>query len=123
MFSQLVWLDCHVNLQIGLEKGLEMLNIFKSYSAKTSMLDDFNFYENREKSLNTKKSNKPATLRMEIFENSDFPVSSLSSFLVYFSLLFFNFEPLYVKFIQISLVYPNSVMKHLCAIILFFNRD
>ncbi|XP_024455682.1 YTH domain-containing protein ECT1 isoform X1 [Populus trichocarpa] len=59
--------------EIGLEKGLEMLNIFKSYSAKTSMLDDFNFYENREKSLNTKKSNKPATLRMEIFENSDFP--------------------------------------------------
>ncbi|KAI5593013.1 hypothetical protein BDE02_04G191400 [Populus trichocarpa] len=58
--------------EIGLEKGLEMLNIFKSYSAKSSMLDDFNFYENREKSLNTKKSNKPATLRMEIFENSDF---------------------------------------------------
>jgi len=99
-----------------------MLNIFKSYSAKTSMLDDFNFYENREKSLNTKKSNKPATLRMEIFENSDFLVSFLSSFLVYFSLLFFNFEPLYVKFIQISLVYPNSVMKHLRAIILLCNH-
>ncbi|KAJ6394896.1 hypothetical protein OIU77_023998 [Salix suchowensis] len=59
--------------EIGLEKGLEMLNIFKSYSAKTSILDDFNFYENREKSSKTKKSNKPATLRMDIFENSDFP--------------------------------------------------
>ncbi|KAJ6711290.1 EVOLUTIONARILY CONSERVED C-TERMINAL REGION 11 [Salix purpurea] len=59
--------------EIGLEKGLEMLNIFKSYSAKTSILDDFNFYENREKSCKTKKSNKPATLRMDIFENSDFP--------------------------------------------------
>ncbi|CAK7357123.1 unnamed protein product [Dovyalis caffra] len=62
--------------EIELKQGLEMLNIFKSYSAKTSLLDDFNFYENREKSLNTKKSNKPATLRMEIFENSDFPKHS-----------------------------------------------
>ncbi|KAF2320033.1 hypothetical protein GH714_022305 [Hevea brasiliensis] len=57
---------------IGLEQDLEMLNIFKSYSAKTSLLDDFNFYENQEKSLHTKKSNKPATLRMEIHENGDF---------------------------------------------------
>ncbi|XP_057990221.1 YTH domain-containing protein ECT3-like [Hevea brasiliensis] len=58
--------------EIGLEQDLEMLNIFKSYSAKTSLSDDFNFYENQEKSLHTKKSNKPATLRMEIHENGDF---------------------------------------------------
>ncbi|KAF2319998.1 hypothetical protein GH714_021859 [Hevea brasiliensis] len=65
-------LDKWNDWSIGLEQGLEMLNIFKSYSAKTSLLDDFNFYENPEKSLHTKKSNKPATLRMEIHENGDF---------------------------------------------------
>ncbi|XWS55317.1 hypothetical protein CRYUN_Cryun10bG0164600 [Craigia yunnanensis] len=48
---------------IGLKQGLEMLNIFKSYSAKSSLLDDFEFYENREKTLNTNKNYKSATLR------------------------------------------------------------
>ncbi|KAK6143770.1 hypothetical protein DH2020_024118 [Rehmannia glutinosa] len=35
--------------EIGLKQGLEMLSIFKSYSEKASLLDDFNFYESREK--------------------------------------------------------------------------
>lgn len=77
-------------MQIVLKQGLEMLNIFKSYSAKTSLLDDFNFYEKREKSLNTKKGNKPATLQMEIFKNGDFAVSSMSSFLVNTSFIFLD---------------------------------
>ncbi|XWS67476.1 hypothetical protein CRYUN_Cryun04dG0009700 [Craigia yunnanensis] len=51
--------------EIGLKQGLEMLNIFKSYSAKTSLLDDFGFYENREKTLNAKNNYKSATLRYE----------------------------------------------------------
>uniref|UniRef100_A0A2P2K6A3 YTH domain-containing family protein n=2 Tax=Rhizophora mucronata TaxID=61149 RepID=A0A2P2K6A3_RHIMU len=58
--------------EIFLKQGLQMLTIFKNYSAKTSLLDDFNFYETREKSLRAKKSNKPASLRMEIYENGDF---------------------------------------------------
>ncbi|OMO75140.1 hypothetical protein CCACVL1_16306 [Corchorus capsularis] len=49
--------------EVHLKQGLEMLNIFKSYSAKTSLLDDFGFYENREKTLNAKKNYKPATQR------------------------------------------------------------
>ncbi|XP_068339879.1 YTH domain-containing protein ECT1-like isoform X2 [Pyrus communis] len=57
--------------EIGLKQGLEMLNIFKSYTAKTSLLDDFTFYENREKSLQAKRSNKPATLKMENYDNGD----------------------------------------------------
>ena len=40
-----------------------MLNIFKSYSVKSSLLDDFGFYENREKTLNTNKNHKSVTLR------------------------------------------------------------
>ncbi|XP_009355299.2 YTH domain-containing protein ECT3 isoform X1 [Pyrus x bretschneideri] len=57
--------------EIGHKQGLEMLNIFKSYTAKTSLLDDFTFYENREKSLQAKRSNKPATLKMENYDNGD----------------------------------------------------
>ncbi|XP_031253661.1 YTH domain-containing protein ECT3-like isoform X2 [Pistacia vera] len=51
--------------EIGLQQGLEMLKIFKGCSAKTSLLDDFNFYETREKSQNVKKSTKPATQRIK----------------------------------------------------------
>ncbi|XP_015875839.3 YTH domain-containing protein ECT4 isoform X1 [Ziziphus jujuba] len=58
--------------EIGLNQGLEMLNIFKSYTAKMSLLDDFCFYDNREKLLHAKRSNKPATLQMEIYNNGDF---------------------------------------------------
>lgn len=44
--------------EIGLKQGLEMLKIFKSYSAKTSLLDDFDFYENRETLLKANRSCK-----------------------------------------------------------------
>ncbi|XP_076906770.1 YTH domain-containing protein ECT3-like [Bidens hawaiensis] len=40
---------------VGLKQGLEMLEIFKSYSAKTSLLDDLSFYENREKLIKAKR--------------------------------------------------------------------
>lgn len=32
-----------------------MLNIFKNYPAKTSILDDFDFYESRQKVMQEKK--------------------------------------------------------------------
>ncbi|KAL6517775.1 YT521-B-like domain [Orobanche minor] len=47
--------------EIGLKQGLEMLSIFKNYSERTSVLDDFSFYENREKSLKAKRDAKPAS--------------------------------------------------------------
>ncbi|XP_023730288.1 YTH domain-containing protein ECT1 [Lactuca sativa] len=46
--------------EVGLKQGLEMLEIFKSYSAKTSLLDDLSFYENREKMLKAKRISKAA---------------------------------------------------------------
>ncbi|XVE67482.1 hypothetical protein DITRI_Ditri08aG0164500 [Diplodiscus trichospermus] len=61
--------------EIGLKQGLEMLSIFKSYSAKSSLLDDFGFYENREKTLNAKRNYKSATRG---YEADDLTVSSLS---------------------------------------------
>lgn len=62
-------------LQIGLQQGLKMLRIFKSYSGVTSMLDDFNFYEKRERSLRAKRDNMRAP-QTEMFTHHDFPVSS-----------------------------------------------
>jgi len=39
------------NLQVKLEQGLKMLAIFKNHEAETSILEDFNFYEQREKAM------------------------------------------------------------------------
>ncbi|CAA0814077.1 evolutionarily conserved C-terminal region 11 [Striga hermonthica] len=41
--------------EIGLKQGLEMLSIFKNYTERTCVLDDFEFYENREKALKAKR--------------------------------------------------------------------
>eukprot|EP00270_Netrium_digitus_P015999 TRINITY_DN5668_c0_g1_i5.p1 TRINITY_DN5668_c0_g1~~TRINITY_DN5668_c0_g1_i5.p1 ORF type:complete len:314 (-),score=104.15 TRINITY_DN5668_c0_g1_i5:185-1126(-) len=42
--------------EVEMQQGLEMLRIFKSYSAKTSILDDFGFYDSRQKALQEKKA-------------------------------------------------------------------
>ncbi|XP_042490112.1 YTH domain-containing protein ECT4-like isoform X2 [Macadamia integrifolia] len=56
--------------EIGLKQGLEMLTIFKNFPIKTSMLDDFNFYEERERTLHTRKGNKPSSSpEMEVYRN------------------------------------------------------
>ncbi|XP_054824246.1 uncharacterized protein LOC129322167 isoform X2 [Prosopis cineraria] len=34
--------------EVGLKQGMEMLNIFKRFLAKTSLLDDYDFYTNRD---------------------------------------------------------------------------
>lgn len=61
-----------------------MLNILKNYSEKTSILDDFNFYENREKLLKAKRSSKPA-IQTDVFEKADSLVS-FSSLSIYINL-------------------------------------
>lgn len=43
-------------LQVKLEQGLEMLKIFKEHVTKTSILDDFGFYENRQKLMQEKRA-------------------------------------------------------------------
>ncbi|KAI3701978.1 hypothetical protein L6452_27517 [Arctium lappa] len=44
--------------EVGLEQGLEMLEIMKRYPSKTSLLDDLSFYENREKLLKARRMSK-----------------------------------------------------------------
>ncbi|KAA8522655.1 hypothetical protein F0562_009183 [Nyssa sinensis] len=42
--------------EVNLEKGIEMLKIFKDHDADTSILDDFNIYDEREKALQERKA-------------------------------------------------------------------
>lgn len=42
--------------EVKLEQGLQMLKIFKDHSSKTSILDDFAFYENRQKLMQEKRA-------------------------------------------------------------------
>ncbi|KAL6615794.1 hypothetical protein ACP70R_038064 [Stipagrostis hirtigluma subsp. patula] len=46
--------------EIRFPKGTEMLSIFKNFSCKTSILDDFDFYENRQKVMQDRRG-KPFT--------------------------------------------------------------
>ncbi|KAK1407761.1 hypothetical protein QVD17_39387 [Tagetes erecta] len=42
--------------EIKYKKGVEMLKVFKNYAKKTSLLDDFMYYENRQKILQEEKA-------------------------------------------------------------------
>ncbi|KAM7463191.1 hypothetical protein LguiA_031312 [Lonicera macranthoides] len=42
--------------EVRYKKGMEMLKIFKNYTSKTSVLDDFMYYENRQKILQEEKT-------------------------------------------------------------------
>lgn len=56
-----------------------MLKIFKSYSAKTSLLDDFDFYENREKLFRSQRSTKHTSPEVqEVYGNDNYHVCSIS---------------------------------------------
>eukprot|EP00262_Sarcandra_glabra_P022162 TRINITY_DN96_c0_g1_i1.p1 TRINITY_DN96_c0_g1~~TRINITY_DN96_c0_g1_i1.p1 ORF type:complete len:635 (+),score=131.86 TRINITY_DN96_c0_g1_i1:271-1905(+) len=45
--------------EVKFEQGLEMLNIFKDYTSKTCILDDFGFYESRQKTMQEKRAKQP----------------------------------------------------------------
>ncbi|PIN02884.1 putative high-glucose-regulated protein [Handroanthus impetiginosus] len=47
--------------EVKLEQGIEMLKIFKNHDADTSLLDDFNFYDEREKTLVERKAKHRAS--------------------------------------------------------------
>lgn len=51
-----------VNLQVKLEQGIEMLSIFKNYETDMSILDDFEFYEDRQKAMQERKARQQASL-------------------------------------------------------------
>lgn len=50
-------------IQVPSSQGSEMLNIFKNYSLKTSILDDFQFYETRQKFMQDNRARKQTHLQ------------------------------------------------------------
>ncbi|KAM3260964.1 hypothetical protein ACQJBY_051926 [Aegilops geniculata] len=51
--------------EVKLEHGLQVLKIFKDHVSKTSILDDFSFYDNREKIMQERKSQRQHQLKKE----------------------------------------------------------
>ncbi|KAL0900257.1 hypothetical protein Bca101_084218 [Brassica carinata] len=63
--------------EVKLEQGIEMLKIFKSYDGDTSILDDFEFYEEREKIIQERKARRqPSLLPSGVVESEDKPSSA-----------------------------------------------
>ncbi|OVA01376.1 YTH domain [Macleaya cordata] len=56
--------------EVRLPQGIEMLNIFKNYSSKTSILDDFAFYESRQKAMQEKRT-RPSTPHLGLLQKPD----------------------------------------------------
>ncbi|KAF8732180.1 hypothetical protein HU200_016152 [Digitaria exilis] len=52
--------------EVRLEKGLQVLKIFKDHVCKTSILDDFGFYDNREKMMQERKAKQQQSLKKVI---------------------------------------------------------
>ncbi|XP_059641598.1 YTH domain-containing protein ECT4 isoform X2 [Cornus florida] len=48
--------------EVKLEQGIEMLKIFKNYETDTSILDDFAFYDDRQKAIQERKARQQASL-------------------------------------------------------------
>ncbi|KAL5747060.1 hypothetical protein ACOSQ2_024357 [Xanthoceras sorbifolium] len=48
--------------EVKLEQGIEMLNIFKNYETDMSILDDFEFYEDRQKAMQERKARQQTSL-------------------------------------------------------------
>ncbi|XP_028759088.1 YTH domain-containing protein ECT4 isoform X2 [Neltuma alba] len=48
--------------EVKLQQGIEMLTIFKNYEAETSILDDFDYYEDRQKAMQERKARQQTSL-------------------------------------------------------------
>lgn len=55
-FSKQYVNQLYLLLQIPFKKGLEMIKLFKNHTLKTSLLDDFIYYENRQKIMQEEKA-------------------------------------------------------------------
>ncbi|KAJ8759061.1 hypothetical protein K2173_003299 [Erythroxylum novogranatense] len=65
--------------EVELNQGIEMLNIFKNYESHSSILDDFLFYEERQKAIQATKSKQPKTLLSNAVKGQN-PVSRSTDF-------------------------------------------
>lgn len=80
----------YVILQVKFEKGIQIVKIFKEHSSKTSILDDFGFYEAREKATQERKSKEqqfPKQVLVSSFSSMRNKFSHLTCFYKFFSAL------------------------------------
>lgn len=73
-------------MQVKLEQGVKIIKIFKDHSSKACILDDFGFYEARQKSILEKKAKQQQfqkQARYALFQNTNL----ISSFSIYRLLL------------------------------------
>lgn len=64
-------------MQVKLDVGNAMLKIFKDHDADTSILDDFSYYDEREKDLQEKRSKERAVNDTSITQLADKVADSL----------------------------------------------
>ncbi|MFS8027847.1 putative YTH domain-containing protein [Helianthus anomalus] len=69
---------------VKLEKGLQMIKVFKDHSSKRCILDDFEFYEEQQKRIQEKKAKQQ--LQKQV---SNIVIISTRRFLVKFELYIF----------------------------------
>lgn len=81
-FTVTIWLPILIILirtvcQVKLDQGLQLLKLFKEHVSKTSILDDFSFYETRQKVMQEKRlkqlpSQKKVLLYLVIYNSKYF---------------------------------------------------
>ncbi|KAJ0233756.1 ECT9 [Hirschfeldia incana] len=64
--------------EVGLEQGIEMINIFNSCEMRSSVLDDFSFYEERQRAIQDRKARQRALL-VNLTASSSVPTHIASS--------------------------------------------
>nr|DAD38709.1 TPA_asm: hypothetical protein HUJ06_013031 [Nelumbo nucifera] len=69
--------------EVKLEQGIEMLNIFKNYETDVSILDDFDFYEDRQKAMQERKKQQASLMTVPVGGGNEHrnPVSLSSDFI------------------------------------------
>lgn len=82
------------SVQVKMEPGLRLIKIFKEHSSKTCILDDFGFYETRQKTIQEKKA-KQQQFQKQVRQLDHFLLkkfvlwSFLSTFHIVLSLVFY----------------------------------
>ncbi|XP_023874099.1 YTH domain-containing protein ECT1 isoform X2 [Quercus suber] len=65
--------------EVALKEGIEMLKIFKDYDTRTSILDDFEFYDERERVLRERKARQIASSTADVSDSpADESVNQMS---------------------------------------------
>ncbi|CAN0896125.1 YTH domain-containing protein ECT3 [Linum grandiflorum] len=65
--------------EVELEHGIEILNIFNKYVSHSSILEDFEFYEERQKAMQVRKSRQQANLTITSSSSSSSPAAAVTS--------------------------------------------